>query len=251
MIAVRKKKNGLGAMLAVSTAGHLVLYFVLTVFYFPHEIKVTEQICYVDMVNLPVASPQQGSPTAVQEPAATQQPPASPVPPAPKSLPQKPANRMTLPSTAPAPPGGRTQPATEEGSAEDFQKRLSRIQEARQHEEAVEKLRKQGAATRTPQGMPTGTGTQAGSDYPSYIQSRLRDAFEPQVSAGKIPQAHVELKIDRFGATWRFKVPSGDKLFDDSVERAIKAAQKNFPPPPGGGQFSQTFLFRPEGVGKK
>lgn len=259
-MAVRKKTNGLGAMLIASTAAHLVLYFVLSAFYFPHEMKVTEQVCYVDMVNLPVASPQQGSPAGAQAAAPPQAtpphiapPPATPA----AKTPAQPAAQMTLPSAT----KGRKTPATDEGAAADYNKRLAQLEEQRHLEEAMARLQKRGtapsAAPPQPLGIPTGTGTQAGSDYPSYVQSRLKDAFDPQVSSGKKPKAEVELRIDRFGITWKFVRPSGDKLFDDSVERAIKAAQKNIPSPPGGGEFRHTFIFRPEGsvrpegVGKK
>ena len=49
-------------------------------------------------------------------------------------------------------------------------------------------------------GIPTGTGREAGSDYASYIRSRLVDAFKTTIAyQDKAPRAVVVLTIDRNG----------------------------------------------------
>jgi colicin import membrane protein len=63
----------------------------------------------------------------------------------------------------------------------------------------------------------------------------------------------IRLRIDRFGKVIGFRIErsSGDKVFEDSVSRAVNSASENFPPPPGRKEFHQGFIFKPEGVGKK
>ena len=63
----------------------------------------------------------------------------------------------------------------------------------------------------------------------------------------------VRLILDGKGALTSYKIEksSGDQIFEDAVYRAVQLARKNFPPPPGGKEFSFGFIFRPEGVDKK
>jgi colicin import membrane protein len=139
----------------------------------------------------------------------------------------------------------------------EFQKRLSRLErtvEGRQTEAAIDALRKKVAQGSGRAGMPGGTGTEAGSDYGSYIQSRLRDAFARTISfRDRNPVVVLRLTIDRNGKVTGYRVDrsSGDKVFEDSVKRAVERAAENFPPPPGREEFQQGFIFKPEGVGKK
>ena len=102
--------------------------------------------------------------------------------------------------------------------------------------------------------MPGATGTEAGSDYGSYIQSRLKDAFALTIaSSSRNPMVVARLTIDRNGKVIGFRIErsSGDKVFEDSVARAVDRASANFPPPPGSKEFQQGFVFKPEGVGIK
>lgn len=237
-------------MIAASALCHLALYFSLVTFHFnwlgtPKEAPVY----YVDVVNLPVAHPQAGSPTASD---MAQAPHPSPQP-----------QEMKLPAKAgmkPATPavpdkGGKPTPAGE--SAREFEERLARLEreaEARHEAAALESLRKRAAGSgKTPVGMPGATGSEAGSDYASYLQSRLKDAFKTTIAfQSKNPEVVVRLTIDRSGRVVRFLMErsSGDKVFEDAVARAVGKAEKTFPPPPNGGTFENGFVFRPQGVGK-
>lgn len=244
-----KKDFGLVSAVACSLFVHLAF---LTAFcfldFFRTDHMNTVPVYYVDIVNLPVADPRAGSPSNQGSDVA----PAAPEPHkeemrSPANVPQK------LP--VPIPEKKKSEPSTETNS--DFTERLARLQkkvEGQHTEDAIEKLRKKVAEGSGRAGMPGGTGTEAGSDYGSYIQSRLRDAFEKTiVSRGGKPMAVVRLTIDRFGkvAGYRIERSSGDKAFDDSVIRAIYLAEENFTPPPGRKEFQQGFVFKPEGVGKK
>jgi colicin import membrane protein len=209
-------------------------------------------VYYVDLVNLPVANPRAGSPSARGEAAAT---PA----PAPASAPAR--EKMSAPSVVPrklpAPTPKKTNQTSPPETEKEFQKRLSRLErtvEGRQTDAAIDALRKKVGQGSGRSGMPGGTGTEAGSDYGSYIQSRLRDAFALTISfRERNPVVVLRLTIDRSGKVIGYHIDrsSGDKVFEDSVKRAVDRASENFPPPPGRGEFQQGFIFKPEGVGKK
>lgn len=246
--------NGLGGMLAISLALHLVLFFLSArINLFQPEIRGEETI-YVDVLNLPVASPQAGSPSgAARGPGA-----APPAPPAPKA-------EMHLPpqkSAATAPPAAAPRSGDAQETAREYESRLAALErtvESRRQESALQEIQKRVAAARGKEGrpaagMPKGTGTQAGSDYPSYIQSRLRDAFSSTIAwHTKAPVMVIRLFIDPNGALIRYKIEksTGDVIFEDAVDQAIQLARKNFPPPPGGKEFSYGFVFKPEGVNKR
>ncbi|HOP41042.1 MAG TPA: TonB family protein [Geobacteraceae bacterium] len=244
-----KKDFGLVSAVACSLFVHLAF---LTAFcfldFFRTDHMNTVPVYYVDIVNLPVADPRAGSPSNQGSDAR----PAAPEPR--KEEMRSPAN---VPQKLPVPIPEKKKRETSADTDRDFTERLARLQkkvEGQHTEDAIEKLRKKVAAGSGRAGMPGGTGTEAGSDYGSYIQSRLRDAFEKTiVSRSGNPMAVVRLTIDRFGkiAGYRIERSSGDKAFDDSVIRAIYLAEENIPPPPGRKNFQQGFIFKPEGVGKK
>lgn len=219
----------------------------------PDETPVT----YVDMVTLPVASPQSGTPAPAAEKAveaAPQQAPP-PVPPA-MSQPVQPAK-----PTKPAAPAAKAPAAAAPGivpketpaaESEDFNQRmakLERLAEEKRQAEVFERLKKKGTRT----GMPGGKGNEAGSDYPSYLQSRLKDALkEVMVSQTKAPQVIATITVFPDGRVdYHVEKVSGDSLFDDAVRRAVTLAGKSLVPPPGGTPFKRMFRFRPEGVGIK
>ena len=249
--------NGLGGMLALSLAIHLVFFFGATKLdLFRNDIQV-EQTIYVDVLNLPVESPQAGSPSGtVKGPTEAGKPPV-PVP-----LPPPAPREMKLPKAKLAtgkPPSSRRKAAPQE-SAQEYEARLAALErtaEARHQEASVAEIQNRIAARgkgNAPAGMPGGTGSQSGSDYAAYIQSRLRDSFTVTIAwQTKKPLVAVRLLIDAKGTLTSYKIEksTGDVVFEDAVYRAVQLAKKNFPPPPGGKEFSYGFVFKPEGVDKK
>ena len=244
-------------MLALSLALHLVFFFGATKLeLFRNDLR-AEQAIYVDVVNLPVASPQAGSPAGSVKgaPAAGHAPAAvMPPPPAPRA--------MKAPAAKAAPSkSAKPSPRTESGeTASEYEARLAALErnaEARRQEAALAAIRNRVGARNTgaaPAGMPGGTGTQAGSDYAAYLQSRLRDSFELTIAwQTKKPLVAVRLTVDARGNLLSYKIEksTGDVLFEESVYKAVQLAKKNFPPPPGGREFSYGFIFKPEGVDKK
>ncbi len=237
-------------MVCCSAVIHLIVYLFLLEFHLPTRFK-EAPVYYVDIMNLPVADPQAGTPSAGENPAA----PSPPAPPKTREmlLPVKPPAKIPPRQTAAKPP---KQPETTQ-SAREFEERMARLEReagAKHTAEAIEALRKRGTG-KGAVGMPGATGKEAGSDYASYIRSRLEDSFRQVDTFKPVPgkEAVVRLIIDRNGriASLRYERRSNDQMFDIAVDRAIARAEKEFRPPPGGGQFEQVYSFKPQGVGKK
>lgn len=246
MMRRQKQDVGLGSSIACSLLLHAAFLAGLILFDSFLQVKPTAvPVYYVDIVNLPVANPRAGSPSARGNEAAAAAPPRA-------------AEEMSLPPDKPSAVPKKTsvkEPRPE--SDREFSDRLARLQrkvEGRQTDAAIEALRKKAASGSGRAGMPNAAGTEAGSDYGSYIQSRLKDAFALTIaSRSRNPMVVARLTIDRHGRVIGFRLErsSGDKVFEDSVSRAVDRAKENFPPPPGGREFQQGFIFKPEGVGIK
>ena len=204
---------------------------------------------YVDIVSLPTLEPapaaQQASPAPPPPaPAPTIAPPAPPPKPV-MSLPGKKA-----PATPPPPAavsGGNSQEAAE------FAQRMNRLErstEVRHQAEALAALQRR-VSNHKGAGGPTATGTNKGSDYGAYIQSRLKDALAANlVYRSKAPETAVRLYIDKKGRLLRYVMerPSTDKLFNDSVIRTIEKAKAQFPPTPTAAGFEKLYVFSPQEV---
>lgn len=238
-------------MLALSLALHLVfLFFAAQMALFRQDISVADAI-YVDVVNMPVESPQAGSPVgAAHETAAAPVPaPPPPSPPEMKAPKTKAASGPKLPTIPPKTAKAET--------AREYDERLAALEratEARHAQAALADIAARAAGKGAAAGMPGAAGTQAGSDYGAFIQSRLKDAFEVTIAwQTKNPHLVVRLFIDGRGGLIRYKIEksTGDTIFEDAVDRAIQLARKKFPAPPGGKEFSTGFVFKPQGVEKR
>ena len=245
MIQRQNHYPGPGGMFFVSLCCHLALGFLIVWWQLLPAFQQSEEpVTYVDMVTLPVASPQNGSPAA--EPAPSQAAPApAPTAPAPMALPAaKPKTK------APA----KAQPAKAKGDkpAEDarqFNERLERLQrlaDAKRQTEVLEKLAKNRGKT----GMPGAKGTEAGIDYSSYLKSRLDDAFRREVteSTVKSPMVIATITIGPDGQVLDYHVEkgSGDPLFDEAAARAVAVAGRSLKPPPGRKPFRHTLHLKPQ-----
>jgi colicin import membrane protein len=244
---------GPGGMFALSFVCHLVVFSLIlwsnaALVFHPAE----EPVTYVDMVTLPVASPQAGTPAPAEEKSAG--PPAAPAPVSP------PAATMALPAAKPKtkpplPVKGKTakpQPAPVEDGRE-FEERMAKIERQAEDKRLADVMAhlKKGGGSKTV-GMPGAKGNQAGSDYSAYIQSRLKDAFRDVIALTTgTPQTLVRITIGSDGRITGYRVEkkSGDPVFDEAVSRAVTLAGRNFKPPPGGGSYERVFRFKPEGVG--
>lgn len=212
---------------------------------------VLQETYYVDVVNLPVASPRAGSPTQQGNMAEAPPPP-----------PQAEEKSMTLPP--PRKPedsdkqGKATKPAPHSApdlDSDAFAKKMAKLEgkvASGQQEAAVERLRRKVAAGGSGRsGMPSGKGQEAGSDYVAYIQSRLKDAFRVTISySSRSPEVVARISIDSSGRLSRKKIEhsSGDHTFELAVLRAIDMASEKFTSPPDNRMFEGVFVFRPQGI---
>jgi colicin import membrane protein len=236
-------------MVCGSALFHLLVGLFLLNFHFSSEFR-EAPVYYVDLLDLPVAHPQAGTP-GNRENAPSPAPPAAPPPAAPPhremTLPVKPSGKdlSKKPSVPPVKPSDSAE------TARDFEERITRMEreaEARHEASALDALRKRGRAG-GPVGMPGASGNEAGSDYASYVESRLKDALKTTIAyQSKSPVVIIQLTIGRNGrfARVRIKQSSGDKLFESAVTRAIATAEKNLRPPPSGEEFSTEVRFHPE-----
>ena len=250
-----KADAGMGVSFIVSAVIHLAV-FLLLAWYGSHRLPLKiEETYYVDVVNLPVAAPQAGSPSqkgSDAQPAPP--PPQAPAPPLALPTPPQPAAKAQT-ANQPTTPNKASSSASE--SSSEFAERMAKLEraaEARQEEAALarlqEKVRNQGSGRA---GMPGGVGKEAGSDYTAYVQSRLRDAFQKTIQhSSQNPEMSVRLFIDTDGKLARKKAErsSGDRAFEISVFRAIDAASEKFPPPPGHKVFEGVFVFKREGISR-
>jgi colicin import membrane protein len=255
LVTPQRKNGALGVLVGYSAIAHLIVFFILLNFQFPAHFK-EAPVYYVDVLDLPVAHPQAGTPSGAEhQPAPPQPAPPQPAAPAPRemTLPSKPAAKTPLKQTTAIIPKQPEAPDT----AREFEERIARLEReaAARHEAAALEALKKRAGSKGPIGMPGATGNEAGSDYASYIRSRLEDAFRKEDTfkpdSGKVVIAR--LTIDQNGriVNQRYEQRSNDRMFDDAVARAIARAEKEFKRPPGGGQFEHVFVFKPQGVGKK
>jgi len=236
-----------GWMILTSLSLHLLLFFLFSniALFRPKLYEATPY--YVDLVSLPAADPSpamQAAEPASRAPATPSQPATQPV----MSLPVKSGAKSSQAPTTSEPTG-----KTAGKDALDFLDRLSRLEhksEARHQAAALESLKRKSAAS-SQTGAVAGTGGNSGSDYGTYIQSRLKDALATTiVYRTRQPETAVHLYIDRQGKLVRTVMitPSKDKLFNDSVIRAVEKEKVDFPPPPKGAGFDKLFVFSPQEV---
>lgn len=229
--------------LTFSASFFLHLLFIVVVARFSSllgPMDISTVVYQVDLMNLPVESPQEGNPSVAAGADADPGPDTPLKPAAPKS---SSSSDQTLPASSDS-----------TRQAEEFNRRLEGLQqkaEARHAAEAMEKIRQKIGSSKA--GATGGTGTDVGSDYTSFLHTRLIEAFATTITfQSKNPEAAVRLLIDGKGRiiSTRMEKSSGDKLFDDSVLRAIGKAARLLPAPPGGAFYEHGFVFRPQGISK-
>jgi type IV secretory pathway VirB10-like protein len=246
--------TGVGVSFITSAVIHLAV-FLLLVFsggLIPRQFAIQETY-YVDMVTLPTAAPEPGSPAQESE-AASQ--PANPPLPTPPVVAQPPARSAPKAPASTAKPSPQQEPAVTDS---DFAERMAKLEsstEARREAEVLAKLRsKVKAAAPAKVGTPGTSGAEAGVRYADYIKSRLEDALKVTIRfdpTKKNPEVAVRLIISAEGKLSKktFEREGDDSIFFNAVKGAIELASEKFPPPPNRTAFESGFVFRPKGIAR-
>ena len=234
----------------ISTVMHMAVFLLLTWWgiLFPPDMKIKETY-YVDVVNLPVASPRSGSPTQKGNDTEAPSPPV-------------PVSRMTMPEASKKAVTAKGKKASDKDkadtSAEEFAKKMAKLEgkaESQHEDAAIERLRRKTSSSgKGRAGMPAAGGTEAGSSYEAFIKSRLEDALKRTILySTKKPEIMVRLVIAVDGRITRQKIErsSGDRTFELAVLRAIEIASEKFPPPPNHKVFEAGFIFKPQGISNR
>jgi colicin import membrane protein len=239
----------------VSAVIHLAVFLLLVWWgrLFPSQ-PAFHETYYVDIVNLPVAEPQAGSPSQKGNDAVAAPPPAAPqamtvpVPVPVKTPPPKVVKTVAKPTK----PTMVKESAEAEAALASRMAKLKSTTEARREESDFEKsLSKVKGASSSKAGMPGASGIAAGSSYADFIKSRLEDALKVTSSySSKNPEVFVRLTITAEGKISRMKIErsSGDAIFEMAVRRAIDLASEKFVAPPNHTVFESGFVFKPKGI---
>ncbi len=246
-------------LLLASLGAHLAVVLLFSGVLLPRFQRDLRPVYHVDLVNLPVMSPQAGRPDARPEPAKAPPKPAPPepvkaTPPAapPKPAPKPEAVKLAKPEPAkpaavqPKKPEAAPVKAREKQTAAEaaaLQERLRQMQARQEIEDTKRRLAeltakdtRQGAVPGAPVGMQDGKGTEAGISYDAWLHEYLKQAWtlsQYQVARRDL-QATVKLFFDAQGnlLDYTFAKKSGEERFDDSVRKAILQLKK-LPNPPG------------------
>lgn len=245
-------------LLLASLGAHLAVVLLFSGVLLPRFQRDLRPVYHVDLVNLPVMSPQAGRPDARPEPTPAPAKPAAPEstkapPPAPpKAEPKPEAVKLAKPEPAksaavqPKKPEAAPVKAREKETAAEaaaLQERLRQMQ-ARHEREGIKKRldemaakdSRQSAVPNAPVGMMDGKGTEAGISYDAWLHEYLKQAWtlsQYQVARRDL-QATVKLFFDAQGnlLDYTFVKKSDEERFDDSVRKAILQLKK-LPNPPG------------------
>jgi len=238
--------DGLGKMFLVSLGVHLAFLILFMGPLLPRFSRPRPPVYYVDLVHIPVSSPQSGrpdAPPAAVPPKAEEKIVEPPPPPAPVKkavLPSAPPKKVATTKKEPA-PSPKTSPTD---SYAEMQKTLQEMQDKLKREREMEALKKKLAAlatdgTTTPVGSPQGRGTDVGVEQKEYIRAYIQENWSfsrYQISDAKAEtiEAVVSMSYDTSGALekYNFETPSGDRNFDDSLKTAILKS-KQLPKPLG------------------
>ncbi|HXE98063.1 MAG TPA: TonB family protein [Dongiaceae bacterium] len=232
-LRVSRIDAGFGVSFIASAVIHLAVFLLLVWWgrLFPPRMAIQETY-YVDIVTLPVANPQSGSPAQAEA--------APPAPAPPMTAPPSKTITNAVKRAAPR------ESAETESAFNERMAKLERAGEARREEAVLEKLRSKLKA-----GVPGAGGTEAGSRYADYVKSRLEDALKITSSyTTKNPEVAVRLTIGADGRLLRMMIErsSGDATFELAVRRAIDLASEKFPATPNRTVFENGFIFRPKGI---
>ena len=248
---------GFKQMLLVSILLHLLLPVLYYAPFFPKRTFEKPPVYRVNLVNKIVKNPQAGRPEAAPvkkkpavKPKVKPKPKPKPVvkpkpiPPKPKPVPVKPKPVPVKPKPVPKP---APKPAVSKTQEDNLALRLKKMRAA-QEKKASEQARKDRIAALkadalaesskvrspiadAPVGMADGTGDEAGVSAFAFVREFIQQQWSfSQYQASGSPEAEVQLFYNAAGTLlhYKFLKESGNKVFDESLRRAI-AKSKQLP----------------------
>ncbi len=216
-----------GRMLTISLVVHGLIVLLTVVGLRPALLRPPTETYRVELVSLPVATPQRARPvptTPVE--TAEERPTPRPKPPAVKPL-TAPPPRKTAVKTQ-----GKNAPPPDQAydAAQDAIERMQRKQEIAEVKKRLKELlkadtRKTASDPTPPAGAEPSKDRDPGSTYDAYIRQFLKEAWTlSRYQVGSLNlTAEVSLTFDSRGTLtdYRFHRRSGEARFDESVQRAI------------------------------
>jgi outer membrane biosynthesis protein TonB len=231
----------IGRMLLVSLGLHLLLFIIFSGgLVFTGE-RNQRPVYYVDLTQMPVANPQAGRPDARSKPVTKEVKKPAPEK-IEKPAEKKPAQPVQKPVSKPQPEVvKRVDPAV---SAVEFEKKLAAMKEKNERKALKEKLAalasgdsrdEDALASDAPLGMPDGQGDEAGVEQLVWLEAFIKSNWS--LSTYALVRTDVEATAwviyNKEGRLVDFSLQkaSGEKVFDDSIKKAIlKSKQLEFEP---------------------
>ncbi|TYO97686.1 cell division and transport-associated protein TolA [Geothermobacter ehrlichii] len=249
-------------MLGASLALHLVLLLLVGGHLLPRRHQPRPPAYVVDLVNLPVKAPQAGRPDGrakktVRKKSAPSAKKLSRPRPKPKPRPQpqpkkvvtrkKAGTKPAVKRTRPQAKAAATRPAAAKAPTRAEQERLERRLEMLRLKRQLAALAASDtrAGENAPLGEEKGRGSEQGVGYRLWLQQAYKEAWAlSRYQVGRLDlEAEVEVVYDARGflRDYSFRRKSGDRLFDDSIARAIRSVDRLEPPP--GKTLRETIVF--------
>jgi len=251
----RKDNSGIGRMLLVSIALHLVVVILLGGYLLPKYTPIKKPVYFVDLLHKPVVKPRAGRPDAAvskkttpakkaqkktepkpeKKPAIVAQVPAKKVEPV--KLPVE--SKQTKPAEKKAPKIEKVEPkkisqplvkpVVESNPLDAIEQMRNKQRIAALKRELDSLAHTQTPATTAPVGVVGARGTQAGVDFTSWIKTYLSAAWAlPSHYLQRGLVGKMLLRFDRNGRLVYSELlsSSGDSFFDASIKRAVQQLQQ-------------------------
>ncbi|NIQ92766.1 MAG: hypothetical protein GWO11_00055, partial [Desulfuromonadales bacterium] len=202
-----------GRLVLFSIALHLAVVAVSYFDLLPDSRPPQKQTYYVDLVNMPVKSPQAGRPDAAADKKAAAKPQPRKTPTVQKSAPVKKDTVKKKSVKKKAPPKKAAVAEKPEPKPDRYQDTLSAIEKLQQKKRRQDEIAalqqkiaalsdtRRDAAVRSELGMPEGTGTEKGASYEAYLHDYLKENWSlSQYQVGRLDlEAKIELTYDAKG----------------------------------------------------
>lgn len=220
-------------LLFASLGAHLAALLLFSGVLLPRYQRDLRPVYHVDLVNLPVMSPQAGRPDARPPKPQAKAPAPEPAKAPPKPAARPDAVKLAKPAVQPKKPEAAPRPAVSATEQKALEDTMRRMQARREFDDLKQQLAQLGAKDSrhaaavpgAPVGSPTGKGTEEGTAWDEWLRTFFKSNWslsKYQVSRLDL-EAKVRIVYDAQGnlVDYTFLKASGDATFDDSVKKAI------------------------------